>query len=430
MLICICGFTDAKAKPKTVACIGDSNTFRKNYPAHLQKLLGKEYQVHNYGVSGASLLSGWKLSYLSTPAYKKALAAKPDIVVIMLGTNDSSPLIWKDEVRDKKFPGTPSEEFTVNMQKLVSSFISQNKEAKIYLVKPLPVFPSRSPKDWRHITEGRKKVLEGEIYELVETLADKLKIPMIDAYTPMKSDIDLTQDGIHFKDAGYKKLATIISTALSKKTMDVNEHDASYEAGNSNAYNKDLPQVFSCGDSISAGYAPFLKKELKGRYSVVHRKDTGALFSIHENYTGLAPSLISLTNKVLTSDKYKPEYLLLNCGLHDAYRGKGGIKQYEKDLKQIIKLAKDHKVKLVWLTTTYKAKGDPKTKIVIDYNKKAMRLMKREKCELIDLGAYTLKLIKREGQAKIMSKDKVHFTPLGYELQAKYIAEELTRVIK
>lgn len=56
---------DAAAEaPVKVACIGDSITYglgledrdRDSYPAQLQRLLGAEYQVGNFGKSGATLL--------------------------------------------------------------------------------------------------------------------------------------------------------------------------------------------------------------------------------------------------------------------------------------------------------------------------------------------------------------------------------------
>lgn len=56
-------FNNAAAKIK-VACIGDSVTYRyglesretDNYPAQLQQMLGDQYEVENFGKSGATLL--------------------------------------------------------------------------------------------------------------------------------------------------------------------------------------------------------------------------------------------------------------------------------------------------------------------------------------------------------------------------------------
>ena len=55
------GFTNKKIQ---VACIGDSITFgarltfqdEDSYPAQLQTLLGEDFQVHNLGVGGCTLI--------------------------------------------------------------------------------------------------------------------------------------------------------------------------------------------------------------------------------------------------------------------------------------------------------------------------------------------------------------------------------------
>jgi len=212
--------------------------------------------------------------------------------------------------------------------------------------------------------------------------------------------------------------------------MDVNEHDADYDRKAVDAFRKDLPQVFSCGDSISVGYAPFLKGQLKDRCSVLHRNDLEKLFGLRHGYTGLAHSLIALTRRVLELDKYEPDYLLLNCGLHDVYRGKGGIAAYRANLKTIIKLADQHRVTLIWVTTTKKAKGDPKSKIVEQYNKEAINLVREAGHQVIDLGAHCSALITKHGEEKILSKDKVHFTPFGREQQAIHLAEKISGIVK
>ncbi|MFV0269607.1 MAG: hypothetical protein ACK5HT_20995, partial [Draconibacterium sp.] len=55
---------EVKKKLVKVACVGDSITFgarlnnpdQHSYPAQLQLLLGKKYQVENFGVGGSTLL--------------------------------------------------------------------------------------------------------------------------------------------------------------------------------------------------------------------------------------------------------------------------------------------------------------------------------------------------------------------------------------
>ena len=86
-----------------VACIGNSITdghgidmaAQHGYPALLQRKLGKDYWVKNFGVSGRTMLNKGDLPYMNETAWKDALAFNPDIVIIKLGTNDSKPQNWQ-----------------------------------------------------------------------------------------------------------------------------------------------------------------------------------------------------------------------------------------------------------------------------------------------------------------------------------------------
>lgn len=78
-----------------VACIGNSITFgariedriKDAYPEQLGRMLGEEYLVKKFGVSGRTLLSKGNAPYIKTGAYQKSLEFNPDIIIIKLGTN-------------------------------------------------------------------------------------------------------------------------------------------------------------------------------------------------------------------------------------------------------------------------------------------------------------------------------------------------------
>jgi len=63
------------AAAKKVACVGDSitygfaipNWFFHHYPYILQVLLGKEYDVRNFGMSGSTAMRSAKMSYRARP---------------------------------------------------------------------------------------------------------------------------------------------------------------------------------------------------------------------------------------------------------------------------------------------------------------------------------------------------------------------------
>ena len=80
-----------------VACVGDSITygakiedkFLNSYPAQLQQLLGGRYLVENFGASGHTLQKDANFSYWNHPNFKKSSDFQPDVIFLMLGTNDT-----------------------------------------------------------------------------------------------------------------------------------------------------------------------------------------------------------------------------------------------------------------------------------------------------------------------------------------------------
>lgn len=96
--------TEPKEGQIKVACVGDSITYghgisdweNNNYPAVLQKLLGQKYHVANFGSSGACVNPDGDQPYVSREVYQESLEYDADIIVFMLGTNDSKSENWTD----------------------------------------------------------------------------------------------------------------------------------------------------------------------------------------------------------------------------------------------------------------------------------------------------------------------------------------------
>lgn len=82
-----------------VACIGDSITYghgirnwpRNNYPVLLQNLLGENYHVQSFGVSGRAVQDNSDQPYRALPHYEESIAYDADIIVFMMGSNDTKP---------------------------------------------------------------------------------------------------------------------------------------------------------------------------------------------------------------------------------------------------------------------------------------------------------------------------------------------------
>lgn len=113
----------ASAAPIKVACVGDSVTQNSGWSDKLGAKLGAGYKSTNYGVSGTTLLKKGDHPYWSTPQFTQSHSANPDIVVIMLGTNDSKPFNWNAH----------KGEFVGDYEALIDSYAALPSHPKIYL---------------------------------------------------------------------------------------------------------------------------------------------------------------------------------------------------------------------------------------------------------------------------------------------------------
>ena len=123
---------------KRIACIGDSITFgagimqtRKTdvWTVLWQKLLGEQFQVLNYGVSGATLQRGGDFPYRKVGFLGRLPEASPEMIVLMLGSNDSKPYNWNWSRFEKEY------------EELVKELASEPWKPKVVLMVPPKAFP-------------------------------------------------------------------------------------------------------------------------------------------------------------------------------------------------------------------------------------------------------------------------------------------------
>jgi alpha-L-fucosidase 2 len=188
-----------------VACVGDSITAgsgvadraNDSYPAQLGKMLGDGWEVKNFGVSRCTLLNRGVAPYTKTSQYKAALALKPDVVVIKLGTNDSNPENWKHK---RGYIG--------DYLKLINTFAHLESKPVVWICRPVPVFPER----WGI----NDRVVRDEIIPRINYIGRKAGVPVIDLYTPLKSHPEFFPDKVHPNEAGAAVMAKIVAGLLSK----------------------------------------------------------------------------------------------------------------------------------------------------------------------------------------------------------------------
>jgi acyl-CoA thioesterase-1 len=111
-----------------ISCVGDSITVA-GYPAVLQTLLGNSYSVSNFGVSGTTMLKNGDSPYWNTGNYQAAIRSSPDIVIIMLGTNDAKPWNWVHAAN-----------YSVDYAAMIGIFKGLQRNPKIFINTPPPVY--------------------------------------------------------------------------------------------------------------------------------------------------------------------------------------------------------------------------------------------------------------------------------------------------
>lgn len=198
----------ASKRQKTirVACIGNSITYgtgiadrtNDSYPSQLQRLLGSNYQVGNFGKPGATLLYHGHRPYVKQEEFKEAIAFKGDIAVMHLGINDTDPRNWPN-YRD---------EFVKDYLSIMDSLRAANPKVRIILARMTPI-ADRHPR----FVSGTKQ-WHGEIQTAIETVARVSGAELIDFHEPLYPYPYLLPDAIHPNPEGAGILAKTVYSGI------------------------------------------------------------------------------------------------------------------------------------------------------------------------------------------------------------------------
>lgn len=171
-------FSAFRGRSIRVACIGDSITELSTYPTELQDLLGSNYYVREFGVSGTTVLAGTYHPYIDQIRFQASKEFLPDVVIILLGTNDARVDNYQSIVN-----------FTADYKQLVSEVQALESNPRILLVKPPPILENNF--DLRN-----ENLLEGVIPR-IEQVSDELGLTLIDVYSPLDGHPECFVDGVH-----------------------------------------------------------------------------------------------------------------------------------------------------------------------------------------------------------------------------------------
>lgn len=199
------GYTWGAPKIK-VACVGNSVTYgatisdrEKNcYPAQLARMLGEDYEVGNFGKSGATLLNKGHRPYMQQPEFKDALRFAPDWVVIHLGLNDTDPRNWPN-YRD---------DFIPDYLALIDSFRVARPGCKIWICRLTPIF------HWHPRFKSGTRDWYWQIQQTIEKIAEVGHTGLIDLQEGLYCRPDLMPDALHPNAEGAKILAQTVFSGI------------------------------------------------------------------------------------------------------------------------------------------------------------------------------------------------------------------------
>lgn len=186
-----------------VAIIGNSitegtglaNPTVNSYPGQLGNMLPADWQVGNFGVSGRTMLKKGDFPIWNEQKFADALNFEPNIVVVMLGTNDSKYYNWAYK-----------DEFYSDYVSMIDTFASLPTKPEIIICYP--------PKVFSHLYDIDDAVIHDEIIPIIHKVAEDKNLKIIDCYTPTSDKPSIFSDGIHPNIGGAHFVAEIFYTGL------------------------------------------------------------------------------------------------------------------------------------------------------------------------------------------------------------------------
>lgn len=208
-----------KEKPHSdapiIVALGDSITFgagvvrtrtSDSWEVKLEKLLGGSYQVLNYGISGATLQNEgdcpyWNMAEKALQGYPEAaLALNPEIVILMLGTNDSKPYNWNRE------------RYEAQLDQRVKEIKAAPGVKRLILMCP----PFACPADGSDVVafDILNETIRDEIVPIVKNCAAENQVECIDLYALTDGHSEYFMDGVHPNSFGNRVIAAEIHRHL------------------------------------------------------------------------------------------------------------------------------------------------------------------------------------------------------------------------
>lgn len=190
-----------------VALVGDSVTYghsiknwpKNNYPALLSDMLGDNYCVKSYGVSGSTVQPDGDQPYNITKAYSWSHDFECDVLVFMLGSNDSKPENWKG-----------ADKLRADYLTLLNSYLNTQNPPEVYIcTPPTAYFPEGK---YQGLTNyDIQPLIVEEIADIIRDIAVQSGYTIIDInnMTDVRRDL-FGKDNVHPNNKGAAVIAECV----------------------------------------------------------------------------------------------------------------------------------------------------------------------------------------------------------------------------
>lgn len=195
-------------QPRAI-CVGDSITFgmgvnwsRKKdcWVRRLEKLLNGRYQILNYGICGATLQREGNQPYRKSDFLKCARQLRPELFILMLGTNDSKPYNWNAQRYEKE------------LAEMLCELKGVPSVKKVFVMVPPFAVPKKG-KD-KVAFDIQNEVIRDEIRPIVIRQAKTQGVACIDLYSVTENHPEYYKDGVHPNKLGNQVIAEHIAGYL------------------------------------------------------------------------------------------------------------------------------------------------------------------------------------------------------------------------
>ena len=188
-----------------VACIGDSitwgftllNPWKQSYPVLLQEKLGDSYEVRNFGHNDASARFDADTPYVKKRVYRESLAWNPDIVLLMLGTNDTKTRNWDPAIFRRAY------------RKIVESYQNLPSNPRVILIAPIRIFLILG----KPLLGVHPDTMEEGVRPAIREIAAEPGLELVDL-RDLFTDTQYCRDGVHPQRTGAQMLAEAIYSSI------------------------------------------------------------------------------------------------------------------------------------------------------------------------------------------------------------------------